>query len=224
MIYKAESAPSYQASEALSHNFEFKLFDCLKAKSSLRDEMRNTCLIIGFINTSEGFKYVVIPNSLVSGEDEDVEIKFVWKDHIEENFFAVDRPDCGILRKPKADDKVLCVAKGRYSGIQGGSIKKVLGMPEGRIKVWDGHNATYDYNYFVVVENSEYANGMTINSHGSTTVTDTSGSIRVSLIDPEIKKRMKLKSAGIISRREVETKLIEKRNFFTPKIIKRVSK
>ncbi len=221
MTYKTEIVPGYQASEALSHNFEFKLFDCLKAKSLFGDDIRNTCLIIGFINTSEGFKYVVIPNSLVFGEDEDVEIKSVCKDHIEENFSVIDRPDYGILRKPIAGDKVLCVAKGRYGGIQGGSIKKVLGMPMGRIKVWEGHEATYDYKYFIVVENREYADGMTINSCGSTTVTDTSGSIRISLIDPDIKKRMTLKSVGIIPRREVNTDLIEKRKLFTPKIIKR---
>lgn len=217
--YKAEAVPGYHESEILSRDFKFKLFDCLFHKDSSESRLDATCLVIGFKKTSEGLKYVLIPNSIISGED--VETKLVDKDHMEEHFRVVDRPNYGILRRPFVGDKVMCVAKGRYGGIHGGNIKKVLGMPEGRVKVWDNHNATYDHNYFIVVEDIERMDGMgEVNS--SKPITDTSGSMRISLIDPEIKKRAVMQVDKLIVRKKIDTKTVEKRTTLTPRIIQRI--
>jgi hypothetical protein len=237
--YAPEIVPSVQSSGNLrgAGKFLFDLWSCVRSKKD-SDVIGNTALVIGYEEVGvEEFVYIVIPNSVISDE---VEIIKVDRDHLESKFQECKRPNTGLLKKPKKGDTVMCIAKGRYAGVQGGAVNEVLGMPEGRVKIHEDHHATYEDTYFVVCCTSDIVSvdgcGLVIkDSSGSiksvnfpsmSTTTSLSSeftkSLRNSLIDEEeIKKRVVVEADKLLKRKTVEESEIKKREVFNLETIKR---
>lgn len=251
MNYSPEKVPSVQSSVNLKSpgKFKFDLWSCIISIKSPA-VIGNTALIIGYIeNAVNDYDYVVIPNDVT---DSDVLVRVVGKEHLEKLFAQCERPNKGFLRTPKKGDTVMCVAKGRYSGVQGGEVCEVLGMPQGRVNIHEYSQVTYEDTYFVVCKTaSETAS---INSCGEIKLplpgeiklplpkfenysdslqqlvgknTDSSDlskrlSFKSLIEENKIKKRVVLEADKLIIRKKFEEPKIKKREIFNPKTIQRI--
>lgn len=251
MNYSPEKVPSVQSSVNLKSpgKFKFDLWSCIISTKSPA-VIGNTALIIGYIeNAVNDYDYVVIPNDVT---DSDVLVRVVGKEHLEEFFAQCERPNKGFLRTPKKGDTVMCVAKGRYSGVQGGEVCEVLGMPQGRINIHEHSQVTYEDTYFVVYKTASetayinpcgeiklplpgeiklplpkfenYSDSLQQLVGKNTDSSDLSKRLSFkSLIEEnKIKKRVVLEADKLIIRKKFEEPKIKKREIFNPKTIQRI--
>ena len=222
MNYNPAKVPSVQSSGNLKNvgGFKFDLWSYVEYKHET-DKISNTALVIGYIEEGvDDYFYVVIPNQRICSE---VEIRIVGLEHLEENFQECKRPGQGMLRRPQVGDQVMCIAKGRYAGVQGGDVMNVLGMPDGRVRIFEGSPATYEDIYFVTCSGASCraTDGTTSQVIGGQSI---DGYVDFSsLIDQdEIKKRIVLEADKLIIRKRLDEPEIKRREVFNPELIKRI--
>lgn len=138
----------------------------------------------------------------------------------------------------------MCVAKGRYSGVQGGEVCEVLGMPQGRVNIHEHSQVTYEDTYFVVYKTASetayinpcgeiklplpkfenYSDSLQQLVGKNTDSSDLSKRLSFkSLIEEnKIKKRVVLEADKLIIRKKFEEPKIKKREIFNPKTIQRI--
>jgi len=224
MYYKQENVPSVQSSSNLKGpgGFIFELWSCvISLKNS--ESIDNTALIVGYLERGVGdYYYIVIPNSITGSSE--VKYRIVEQDVLESKFTSVDRPTFGILKTPQVGDIVMCVAKGRYTGVQGGETKEVLSMPGGRLNIYKDSQSTYEDTFFVVCH--EFA-ANTSKTPSPVKKRDDSEDISryfdfgILLNQDKVKKRVVLEAEKIIVRKKIEEPEIKKRQLFNPETIKK---